>query len=587
MEKFLCVVFFALVFGSLSAQPADHRLMGMDTMVNTIMNDWKVPGVSIAIVEKRKVLLVKGFGVKDLALQLPVTENTRFAIGSCTKSFTAALLGNELASGQLDLDAPARDYLPALRFYSDELTTSVSIRDMLTHRTGLPRHDYAWYSGAVTSRDSLVQMIRYLEPSAPIRRSFQYNNLMYVTVAHMLEKINGKSWEALVRERLFTPLGMTSSTTGEIPASGDNAYGYALKNGTAVKLDYLTNDLAGIAPAGGIISSAKDMARWLLIWTNQGKIDGKEIIGSALFHEAISSQMVVNANLPTRYTPDNYFFNYGFGWYISSYRGHYGLGHGGNINGFSSFMLFLPADSIGIYVAANMNNSQAPRVIASQLLDRMIRAPYRDWSSLLKASAAGAASAAPVPDKHAPPSHALNFFAGTYKDAGYGVMKVDEKNGELTGTFNRWKLRVLHLHHNYFRFIPVSDALEETTSFDGEFSIDAEGGIGALKVAFEENIAPISFSKQRNAIVPVVNLENYCGSFDFNGTVAKIYLSGTILKAAVPGQPEYELLYVKDEEFSLKGVKGVTIRFERDKDGNVSGCHFIQPNGSFKLKKLK
>ncbi|MGB4772865.1 MAG: serine hydrolase [Chitinophagaceae bacterium] len=587
MKKILSVVFFSLVLGTLTAQQVDLRLAGVDTMVNRIMKAWKVPGVSIAIVEKNKVLLSKGFGVKDVAQQQPVTENTLFAIGSCTKSFTAALLGTELASGQLDLDAPARNYLPDLRFYSDELTTCVSIRDMLTHRTGLPRHDYAWYSGAVTSRDSLVHMIRYLEPSAPIRRDFQYNNLMYVTVAHMLEKINGKSWEAQVRERLFMPLGMTSSTTGEIPASGDYAYGYALKNGSAVKLIFLTNDLAGIAPAGGIVSSAKDMAKWLLMWTNQGKLDGKEIISSVLYNQAISSQMVVNANLPTKYTPDNYFFNYGLGWYISNYRGHYGLGHGGNINGFSSFMLFLPADSIGVYVAVNMNNSQAPRALASIILDKMIKAPYRDWSMLLKASAAAGETAVQQSDKQAPPTHLINNYSGKYTHPGYGLMTIREEKDTLTATFNRWKLRVLHLHHNYFRFVPITDALEASTGFDGEFSVDPDGGIGSLKVAFEDEIAPIAFVKQASSNVDVSSLEKYCGNYDFNGMVAKIYLSGTVLKAAVPGQPEYELINAKDDEFSLKGVKGVTIRFERDKDGNVLACQFIQPNGTFKLKKLK
>lgn len=588
MKKIFSVMIVLIFSASLSAQQQDARLTGIDSMVNRIMKDWKVPGVSVAIVEKNKVILTKGFGVKELSQKLPVTENTLFAIGSCSKSFTAALLGKELASGQINLDEPAINYLPGLRFFTNELTGSVTLRDMLTHRTGLPRHDYAWYSGAVTSRDSLVEMIRYLEPSAAVRQSFQYNNLMYVTVAHVLEKMNSQSWETMVRERLFTPLGMKASTTGEIPGEGDIAYGYALKNGASVKLDFLTNDLAGIAPAGGIVSSAKDMAQWLLMWTNEGKLNGKEVVSSVLYNEAIRSQMVVNANLPTKYLPDNYFFNYGLGWYISSYRGHYGLGHGGNINGFSSFMLFLPADSIGVYVAVNMNNSQAPRALASQILDRMIKVPYRDWSMLLKASASGGAPVQLFSNKNAPPSHLVKDFAGSYTHPGYGSMRIREERDSLTGTFNRWKLRILHLHHNYFRFIPLNDALEATTGFEGEFSVEPNGSVGSLNVAFEDNIAPVVFLKQAVKATGIGSLEAYCGNYDFNGTVAKIYLEApATMKVVVHGQAPYELVYTKEDEFTLKGVKGVTIKFERDKDGNITSCQFIQPNGSFHLKKLK
>lgn len=586
MKRIFALVSFSVLIFKGYSQKTDSRFAGLDTMIGRILKEWNVPGVSISIVEKNKVLFTGGFGYKDYENKKPVTENTLFAIGSCAKAFTASLLSNEMKEGKLDLDAPINTYFPELRFYNNELTANVTLRDMLCHRTGVPRHDFSWYSGAATSRDSLVRLIRFLEPSTPIRQSFQYNNLMYVAIANLLEKMNKKSWEEQVQEKFFVPLGMISSTTGAIPEKGDFAYGYVYKNGQTIKLPFLTNDMTGIAPAGGITSTAKDMANWLLMWTNQGKFNGKEIISSNFYNQAISSQMVVNGNLPSKMTPDYYFFNYGLGWYTANYRGHYGVAHGGNINGFSSFTSFLPGDSIGVYVSANQNNSQVPRILMSIILDKMIGASFRDWNTLLKTPVSD--NSIPVKKEEiAKPSHALTTFEGTYKSDGYGTIIINADNGVLTGTFNRWKLKIKHLHHNYFKFIADYNAVDESNAVDGEFSVTSDGTIGSLKMPFEDNIKEIEFKKQIISKLSKEELTKYTGDYGFSGMVAKIFLTeNNILKALVPGQPEYELIHAKEDEFILKGVKGVSLKFERDDKQNISTCVFVQPNGTFKAKKI-
>lgn len=572
---------------SISAQKKDNRLSGLDTAVNQILREWNVPGVSIAVVEKNKVLFTGGFGFRDYENKLPVTENTRFAIGSCTKSFTASLISYLVKEANLDLDAPVSDYFPELRFFNPEMTANVTVRDMLCHRTGLPRHDYAWYSGAMGSRDSMVKLMRYLEPSAPLRQTFQYNNLNYVVLGRLMEKMYQKSWEQLVEERLFSPLAMKNSATGLMGNTADYSSGYILKNGKIKKLDFIPASLSGIAPAGGITSTAKDMANWLLMWTNQGKFEGKEIIGQDFYKQAISSQMIASANLPSAVVPDYFFFNYGLGWYTANYRGHYGVGHGGNINGFSSFVSFFPTDSIGVFVSVNQNNSHVPRILLNIINDKMIGAPNRDWNAIIKKQIISTNVSADDVVKGAASSQIFPAIAGTYKNEAYGTIVINEEKNVLSGTFNRWNLKVKHLHHNYFKFTIDADVFDDTETFEGAFSITAKGDVGSLKIPFESTVQPIEFKKQHIIQTNPDELKKYAGEYSFSGLTAKIYLTeNNILKALVPGQPEYELVPVTPNEFEVKGAKGVSIIFEQDEKGNVPACVFVQPNGKFRVTRI-
>lgn len=587
MKQIILVLALISVSVTVKAQKKDPRFEGLESIVNQILKEWNVPGVSIAVVEKNKVLFTGGFGYRDFESKKPVTANTQFAIGSCTKAFTAALLSYEMKERNLDLDAPINSYLPELKFYTNELTANVTVRDLLCHRTGLPRNDFSWYSGYAASRDSLLHVIRYFEPNAPLRQSFQYNNYMYLVIGRLLEKLNGSSWEKLVQEKLFKPLTMSNSTTGLFTNDGDFSYGYVYKNEKLQKLDFFNSILKPIAPVGGIVSNATDMANWLLMWTNQGQFEGKEIISSNFYRQAISSQMIASANLPAKMTPDYYFFNYGLGWYTANYRGHYGVGHGGNVNGFSSFTSFLPTDSIGIFVSANQNNSEVPRILTNIIIDRMIGASYRDWNSLIKMQARKGVTEQDKNSKATKPSHTLADFSGTYKSDAYGTITINDDKDALTGTFNRWKLKIKHLHYNYFKFSINDLVFDGSESLKGEFSVSEDGTIGSLKMPFEDGVKEIVFNKQVTTPVIKEDLKKYTGDYDFNGAVVKIYLTeANVLKAIVPGQPEYELLYVKQDEFSLKGVKGISLKFDRDENGNIPSCLFIQPNGSFKVKRI-
>lgn len=585
--SFLVLVFYTL-FQTNYAQKTDPRLNGLDTMIQRILNEWHVPGISVAVVEKNKVLLTKGFGYKDYAQKAPVTEHTQFAIGSCTKAFTAALVGFAMEEKGIDLDVPIHTYFPALQFSDPGLTTQVTLRDMLCHRTGLPRHDFSWYSGSAISRDSLVHQLRFLEASAPLRQDFQYNNYMYMAIGSLLEKLYGKSWEALIEEKLFSALDMKQSSTGLVGDKGDYSYGYVYKNGAIQPVDFLTNDMKGIAPAGGISSTAKDMAQWLLMWTNQGRFAGKAILAPSFYQQAISSQMIASPNLPNPMMTDYYFFNYGLGWYLANYRGHYGVGHGGNINGFSSFLVFLPTDSIGIYVSANQNNSSVPRIITNLIMDRMIAAGFRDWNALLKSPAMKKEATVQKNSNIIPPSHSLSAYHGTYRHKGYGTITIQSGEGVLQGSFNRWKLKIRHLNYNHFIFSIDAPVFDGSEVLEGEFKVAADGGITGLSLPFEDRLKPIAFQKEIMAMhLTREALQKYEGVFTMAGLQFKTYVNDAgLLKAIVPGQPEYVLEPVQEHVFHLQGLKGFSARFEVDAKGVITLCYLTQPNGTFPLTKV-
>ncbi|HME09017.1 MAG TPA: serine hydrolase domain-containing protein, partial [Bryobacteraceae bacterium] len=199
---------------SVSAPAAKPTLDGLDEFITQTMKDWKVPGLAIAVVQGDKVTLLKGYGYRDLEKQLPVTPNTLFAIGSITKSFTVTTLGMEMDEGKVDWDKPVRDYLPSFKLYEPSLTEQMTIRDLITHRSGLPRHDLVWYTSDFP-REEILRRLQFLEPSKPWRSTFQYNNLMFMAAGYIAGQLNGSGWEDTVTQRIFKPLEMTGTNFSE------------------------------------------------------------------------------------------------------------------------------------------------------------------------------------------------------------------------------------------------------------------------------------------------------------------------------------------------------------------------------------
>lgn len=602
MKQILAGIFALLLFNA-QAQKSnstnDKRIASLDSAFERVLKTWKAAGFAVAVVEKNKVIYAKGFGYRDYEKKLPVTANTLFAIGSCTKAFTASMIGLLQRDGKLDIDKPAHLYLPDLNFYSDELTNTVTLRDMMSHRTGLPRHDFSWYLFNTSSRDSLVRRIQYLEPTFPLRRQWQYNNFMFVAQGSIIEKITGKSWESNIKEHILQPLNMNNSNFSihDLEMSADAALGYDARNDSIIhRLAYYDPNAAG--PAGSINSSVREMSNWLISWINGGKFNGKQILNPVFMQDAISSQTVISPGVPTKEKPDLYFSTYGFGWFLSSYKGHYRVEHGGNIDGFSASTCFFPTDSIGIVVLSNQNNSSIPSIIRNLIADRLLDKPYFNWNDDLrnlflknkKSNEDAAKTKTSAQKKGTKPSHALPEYEGLYSNPGYGAFDIYYRNDSL---FARTAGKLLYLkHYHYDLFTPYIEQdggfdTSDDINFKFEFNTGVNGDIESLNaIGFEAPTIQLIFARMpKEKSISQSELNQYEGTFTIAGTDIKLYFKENALRMFVPGQPGYELFATEKDKFSVKNLSGFAVQFLRDDKGIINAINLIQPNGTFKAEK--
>lgn len=577
--------------------PTIDRFAGLDTAFERVLRDWHAAGFAVAVVEKDKLIYAKGFGYRDIDKKLPVTANTLFAIGSCTKAFTSSILGLLQKDGKLQYDKPVRDYLPELKFYNDEMNNLVTVRDMMSHRTGLPRHDFSWYAFPSSSRDSLMKRIRFMEPTFHVREKWQYNNFMFLLQGMIAEKLMNKSWENAVRDNLLRPLGMnrTVFTIGEMEKSDDAAIGYGLKQDSIIKkLDYYHIDAMG--PAGSINSSVTEMANWLRTWINGGKFNGKELLPAAYVTEAMSAQMVISGGMPSKEKPDMHLANYGFGWMISSYKGHYRVEHGGNIDGFSASTSFYPTDSIGIVVLANQNGSAVPSIVRNLVSDRLLNLPYFDWNTDLKRTSDSAKAKAKQAEKlksssqkaNTQPSHSLKDYEGIYQHPGYGSFEISLVNDSLFAQMGKDLMWLRHYHYDIFEpFGKTPGETIDTTEkspFKLQFHMNEAGDISMVTQQLEAGLEPFKFTKTpKPKAITKEELEKYVGEYLLGGATVKVYIKDNkTLYVLVPGQPDYELLPVEKHKFALKVANGFFLQFEVNEKGESLSATFQQPNGNFK-----
>ena len=441
------------------ASVSDERLTGLDEQLERIMESFQGTGIAVAIVEHDEIIYSRGFGYRDVENRLPVTPNTVFAIGSIGKAFTTASMGILREEGLLDFSDSPLDHIPELRFYNAEMNERITLSDMMSHRTGLPRHDMVLYAFPIASRDSLIQKFRYLEPAANIREKFLYNNLMYELQGIILERKTGTFWGESFKQTLFEPLEMHNTVTSisELVKQDEPAFGYELIDQSEIsRMDYL--DCLGVGTAGFIYSNVIDMSNWLMAWMNKGTFNGEQVIPSSFVSEAISSQMVMGAGLPSLAIPDRFFSTYGYGWMLNSYKGKYHVRHGGYIDGFSAMTGFFPSEKIGIIVLENRFLSPIHDLAYNVIADRMLESQSTDWEELLKGLVENSRGqeertleeVTNNQKRGTSPHHPLEDYAGEYRHPGYGTYRVSIKDDSLRlrSTRHDWLLK--HYHHDVF-----------------------------------------------------------------------------------------------------------------------------------------
>lgn len=592
MKHFFTLILFLFTVMVSTAQ-TDKRLKGIEKELNALLKATKTSGFAVAVIQKDKVIYSSGFGYRDYENKIPVDSNTLFAIGSSTKAFTCAILGQLKNEGKLTFQDSPLKYVPGLKFYNNNLNENIIIEDLMSHRTGLPRHDISWYLFPSHSKDSLIQRIQYMEPSTGLRQQWQYNNFMFVLQGVIAEKITGKSWEDNIKERFFTPLGMTRSNTTiqEMKQASNAAFGYELKDDVITKMNYY--DIAGMSPAGSINSSVNDMAKWLISWVNNGKFNNQEILPDSYISEAISSHAVVSAELPSKEMPNSFIGNYGYGWFISSYKGQYNIEHGGNIDGFSANVAFFPADDIGIVVLTNQNSSSLPTLVTNTVADRLLNVKRTDWVAYYKEKQekrkkikeeAKKNDDKKVNEESRTPSHALSSYTGLYSNPGYGTLELIIKNDSLFAILKNTKCYLKSKYYDIFDSYEIKNnkvEIDESLCFN--FSTNDAGDISSLALKLEPTLDhPIQFKRRPKEItVDAETLNKYVGEYAIKGITIKVSVKNNKLSMLVPGQPEYELTATEKNMYAITTLDGFNVEFITREDETVKEVKLHQPNGKF------
>jgi CubicO group peptidase (beta-lactamase class C family) len=579
------------------AAPAEVGKPGLadfDNFVNQALKDWKVPGVAVAVVQGNRVIMVKGYGYRDLEKQLPVTPGTLFGIGSITKSFTVTTLGMEMDEGKVDWDKPVRDYLPAFKMYDPILTEQMMIRDLITHRSGLPRHDMVWYSSDF-SREDIIRRLQYLEPNKPLRSTFQYNNLMFMTAGYIAGLLNGKAWEDTIRERILIPLGMNSTNFSLKDSQSSADFALPYRKGNDVKADVQRMpfdeqcpDRCAIGPAGEINSTAADMGRYVLFQLNKGKLLSE--------NNAIQMQTPQMVLLGTPDYKEESEDSYGMGFFISEYRGHKRVEHGGNLDGFSAELAFLPNDGIGVIVLTNLDSTGLPGAIARNVFDRLLGLDQVPWSQRYlqeeikeRESEQEAKNKGYVPHKtDTHPSHDLNDYVGEYGHPGYGVVSVTSDGSGFRLKINKITESVLHLHYDVFQ---VPDApFDPFAKLKVSFFSDANGDISSLSLPLETSVKDIVFTRLPDKLLTEKSfIEPFTGHYEIPGSPTPLTISlrgDHTLVLSSPGAPDVELLPRRGTAFDLKDQSGVTIEFKRDTSGKITEAA-LSDNGTVLVLRKK
>jgi CubicO group peptidase (beta-lactamase class C family) len=428
------------------AQATDARLKEIDEYAAKAMRDWQVPGFAMAIVKDDKVIFAKGYGVRELGKPAPVDERTLFAIASNSKAFTSAALAILVDEGKLKWDDPVTKYLPEFQLYDPYVTREMTIRDLLSHRSGLATFggDLLWYETNY-DRKEILRRIRYLKPTSSFRSRFGYSNIMFLAAGEVVAAVTGKSWDDFIRERFFIPLGMTTTMTSiKAFKPGDNvATPHNEMDGKIRVIRYSMVD--GIGAAGAINSNVAEMAEWLRLQLGRGKYKGKQFFSAATSHEMWTPHTVIPIGEQSeRFNPTRHFNAYGLGWFLSDYHGRKVVSHGGGLDGMISQVGLMPEENLGVVILSN-SETALPSLLLNKVFDVFLGVPPRDWSAELLARTKAAKEAQTNEEKkleaerakNTKPSLELEKYAGSYTGQMYGEAKVAKENGRLV-------LRLVH-----------------------------------------------------------------------------------------------------------------------------------------------
>ena len=497
------------VSAALAAPPAAPP-PDTDPWVARAMRTFDVPGLALAIVKDDGVVLAKGYGVRKLGDTTPVDARTLFGIASNTKAFTATALGLLVEEGKIEWDAPVVRYLPAFAMWDPFVTRELTVRDLLVHRSGLGlgAGDLLWWPESTYDRKEIARRLRFIQPATSFRTAYAYDNVLYLIAGELIETLSGKTWEDFVAARILVKVGMAGSNVRHSAAAGGGnvATPHARIEGTVRPIRPFESDNTN--PAGGINSSAEDMAKWLRVQLSGGMLaDGSRLFSAATARQLTSIVTPIPIGDPPPELPPlkMNFHGYALGFDIRDYRGHKVVMHSGGLPGYLSRVVMIPDLNVGVAVLTNQESGEAFDSIAFHILDHFLGAPAFDWidgydrararaaSRDAQAVARGAASR----NAAAKPSLPLANYAGTYRDAWYGDITIAEEGGKLVMRFSHTPALAGDLEHwQHDTFVARWRDRELRADAYVTFALNPDGSIDQVKMRAVSPETDFSFDFQ-------------------------------------------------------------------------------------------
>lgn len=518
----------------------------LEASIERAVADWPVVGLGCSIIAGGDTLLSRGFGVRRIGGSEPVDDRTLFAIGSVSKSFTGAAMAMLVDEGLISWDSRVVDHLPAFRMFDPWVTREMTVRDLLTHRSGLERGDFMWYKSGYDVAE-VMRRVAHLQPSWSFRTTFGYQNIMYLAAGELITALTGKTWDEFIRERIFVPLSMSEShaSFATVDTAGNVAQPHTRDGDDLVTI--VSHEGFNMNPAGSIYSSAHDMTAWLRLAIDGGAYDGKRLLSTGASRMTHTPQMLIAQSAWSELFPEAEFLSYATGWFVCSYRGLTVVTHGGNIDGMSAVAAVVPDKGFGLTALANVNSCRLPQALVYHAIDSVIFDRPKTWltdfhererfgrerldyaeEDRVRSTVAGTQ-----------PSRPLETYAGTYTDAFYGTAVVTHRGGALHFEFIGFEGALEHWQFDSFTVKlddPFLRAYKSVVRFELDDYAEPSGltlvVLGGLRIKLQRNRPdPTAVN------LPLEALRAFAGRYVSKPASLEITVDvlGDALKATVPG----------------------------------------------------
>jgi len=556
----------------------------LDALAAEAMAEWKVPAVTLAVVQNGETVLLKAWGQRDVEAALPATTETQFLICSITKTFTATALALLVDEGRLDWSKPVRDTIPEFRLHDPVATERVTVRDLLSHHSGLPRHDWIWIPGDL-SRVEMLTALRHLEPARDIRTEFQYNNLAYNAAGLVAERVSGQSFEEFIRTRLTDKLRMPVGFSAEEHAAADDAAVPYLVERDDERRRSKFFPIPTTA-AGAIVTSVAAIANWMKFLLAEGEFEGQRLLSPTLVREMQAPRVYAGAAAWEEFGPSHY----GLGFGSFTYRGERAVGHSGGWLGWSTLLRLIPARNIGVAVFTNTGGNPVMSILINRILDHACgNAPVpwldrlRDMRRKVLAQQKSDEAARPTERKlNTRPSHDLADFCGAYEHPAYGRVVITQDADNLHWAWRGTKAPLSHRHYDSFQLPYVFGELNPDDLVIS-FTTDRDGNIASLSAQLEALVADIVFTRVAagDCVDPTFRIA--CVGRYIRGDATHVVAEDAEgqLTLKIPFQPLYQLRPYQGATFAIVTLDGYRVEFRRGPAGAVDELVYHQPNGTF------